>query len=1153
MSADSLEKRTVVVQWPSGDVDEELLLLYFENRRRSGGSQIASVEKSGSSAVLVFEEAEAAARVLSKGHHVVHNVELLVRRPAAKDPRRLLLRGVNPGTSSEMIELYVENMMGLNTQDYTLLPAPGRDLVLIHLSQAFTKDFQTVSAKISQRALDGAHVTLEQIEQTDSILVENLHPGAAPDLLSLYFESSRGGGQEVKQVVMLSESVAKVSFANYESVDTVVELPHRLDGSDLAVKPYFDFLQPTEPRQDSSGNDVQMRASPPADVEAEEEEPMQDQIEVPEITTSQITVADPLKRALLQHSTFHMDLQKANPNVVIQTKDDGVHITGDNRIRVEQLKQKVLDFIGNMAETKIALQPEAAQFLAKKDVQDRLLEAMKQRGSLALYSVSDSRIVVASLSRDEAEQAGSFLKSQVCHISISLDPEQKGLLCCREWSEFLEGLSLCSLKVSDGGGGLDGWTLEGLEEEKQAAILQFLTTPIEREAVIPMAPGMLKYIQIHCHQLLADMNQVSILPLEGDDECGLKLHGSAVACQMAEELLQDVIASICTKTIHVSAPGLTRFLQHKDCLSIMHEMEAKFQVYISLQHVPWDFLHYEDFASFAWNMLPKSFPRVSVDDSPQELKADSVQSQNRGSSDQVLLNNTVKATAAVGERQQEIMNLTDPVDLDGMDDLDLYTTGEASNSPDEQTSVNGAFASPDNLEEEAQLSLAIQYSLQSSALKDDEQQQLQKALELSKSMIQSEVFCGRAKTDTQVTPPHKDIRKMSLEEAIDSANTVDLVTYAGYPSDLSRVEIAFNKKVTQRQVDEKVENRNLRKMSKYHWNCVQVIKRMHAVDVQVQGTIITVSGFKDFVSIAMWDVKKLLDDLSSFVPDEEVLKSIQWVWHDPASANTTPYCPDAILYIENAWKKTMSDIVILLDNEPHIIDFERMKEINKATGKAVKISRKLLNVAGLDEELPEEEYSLLSDLPEASKVDVDSDEFQDVVKEFYKTIHEFHSKIRIIQVEKIQNRLLYNQYKLKKASISQRATYPEIERTLYHGTSETSVKEICIHGFNRSFCGKNATVYGQGVYFAVNSSLSVQDTYSPPNADGYKYVFVCKVLTGDYTKGCSSMKTTPLKETGDIPLRYDSVTDNISKPSMFVIFNDTQAFPEYVITCQKIR
>lgn len=56
------------------------------------------------------------------------------------------------------------------------------------------------------------------------------------------------------------------------------------------------------------------------------------------------------------------------------------------------------------------------------------------------------------------------------------------------------------------------------------------------------------------------------------------------------------------------------------------------------------------------------------------------------------------------------------------------------------------------------------------------------------------------------------------------------------------------------------------------------------------------------------------------------------------------------------------------------------------------------------------------------------------------------------------NRLLYSQYRLKKVSIAQRAIYPEVERTLYHGTSEASVKEICTHGFNRSFCGKNGNV-----------------------------------------------------------------------------------------------
>jgi hypothetical protein len=32
-------------------------------------------------------------------------------------------------------------------------------------------------------------------------------------------------------------------------------------------------------------------------------------------------------------------------------------------------------------------------------------------------------------------------------------------------------------------------------------------------------------------------------------------------------------------------------------------------------------------------------------------------------------------------------------------------------------------------------------------------------------------------------------------------------------------------------------------------------------------------------------------------------------------------------------------------------------------------------------------------------------------------------------------------------------------------------------GFNRSFAGQNATLYGKGVYFAVKASYSANDTY----------------------------------------------------------------------------
>lgn len=46
----------------------------------------------------------------------------------------------------------------------------------------------------------------------------------------------------------------------------------------------------------------------------------------------------------------------------------------------------------------------------------------------------------------------------------------------------------------------------------------------------------------------------------------------------------------------------------------------------------------------------------------------------------------------------------------------------------------------------------------------------------------------------------------------------------------------------------------------------------------------------------------------------------------------------------------------------------------------------------------DEDYSLLSSIPEVSTVDVDSDEFQEVVKEFYETLQDNHNKIKIIKV-----------------------------------------------------------------------------------------------------------------------------------------------------------
>uniref|UniRef100_H2ZSH3 Poly [ADP-ribose] polymerase n=1 Tax=Latimeria chalumnae TaxID=7897 RepID=H2ZSH3_LATCH len=120
------------------------------------------------------------------------------------------------------------------------------------------------------------------------------------------------------------------------------------------------------------------------------------------------------------------------------------------------------------------------------------------------------------------------------------------------------------------------------------------------------------------------------------------------------------------------------------------------------------------------------------------------------------------------------------------------------------------------------------------------------------------------------------------------------------------------------------------------------------------------------------------------------------------------------------------------------------------------------------------------------------------------------------------------------------------ERILYHGTKADVCDIINADGFNRSYSGANATMYGEGTYFAVNASYSASDTYSQPEQGSQKkMMYRAKVLTGDYCKGQEGFKEPPLKDPKGRE-RYDSVVDR-DNPTMYVVFQDNQAYPEYLI------
>lgn len=94
----------------------------------------------------------------------------------------------------------------------------------------------------------------------------------------------------------------------------------------------------------------------------------------------------------------------------------------------------------------------------------------------------------------------------------------------------------------------------------------------------------------------------------------------------------------------------------------------------------------------------------------------------------------------------------------------------------------------------------------------------------------------------------------------------------------------------------------------------------------------------------------------------------------------------------------------------------------------------------------------------------------------------------------------------------------------------------------------SATHFGHGTYFAVNASYSANSTYSKPAADGTQLMIMARVLTGAYTVGRRDLWVPPPRKGEHSQESFDSVVDVLTKPTMYVVFHDDQAYPEYVIT-----
>ncbi|XP_015724138.1 protein mono-ADP-ribosyltransferase PARP14 isoform X2 [Coturnix japonica] len=251
------------------------------------------------------------------------------------------------------------------------------------------------------------------------------------------------------------------------------------------------------------------------------------------------------------------------------------------------------------------------------------------------------------------------------------------------------------------------------------------------------------------------------------------------------------------------------------------------------------------------------------------------------------------------------------------------------------------------------------------------------------------------------------------------------------------------------------------------------------------------------------------------------------------------------MYLESAFIKKQKDVSIIINKKKYKVDVERRYATDEE-GQRIRLTRTDKSADQESTALPENWGDMQNQQLKIVVLEQNTKEYKQVEESFLKTSPSLNLKIE--KIERVQNPSLWKVYQIKKSQMDEKNGNNNNEKLLFHGTSAESLTFINNYGFNRSYAGMNAAQYGNGTYFAVNASYSAHDTYSRPDGNGKKHMYLARVLVGEYSQGTKGAITPAAKSAGSAVDLFDSSTDNVNNPSMFIIFNDIQAYPEYLIT-----
>nr|XP_021146894.1 poly [ADP-ribose] polymerase 14 [Columba livia] len=327
------------------------------------------------------------------------------------------------------------------------------------------------------------------------------------------------------------------------------------------------------------------------------------------------------------------------------------------------------------------------------------------------------------------------------------------------------------------------------------------------------------------------------------------------------------------------------------------------------------------------------------------------------------------------------------------------------------------------------------------------------------------------------------------------------------------------------------------------------IQRRNHVTIHLESELsppcIKISGISRDVGFVSVEVQKMIQEMKDTEEErsraELVYNLVEWRYPG-SNDNFVAFDKLTNMQLEDAKMANKTHLTVKIKKKNYKVDLNTL-QANDGQGETISIQRVPKN----ENKLPVQWEDMQAQQVKLVDLKPSCQEYRNVQDKFKKTCPNFV----IEKIERIQNPILWQTYQTKKIAVYAKNKYKVNERLLFHGTAASSLKTINYSGFNRGFAGKNAANFGNGTYFAVDACYSAQDIYSKPDTNDRRYMYLARVLTGQYCAGSKGLIMPPPKNPADPTDRYDSVVDDVNNPTMFVIFNDHEAYPEYLITFKK--